>query len=153
MVESHTVFMTILAVGDSGGMEIYMKILIVEDDNVSRKFLFKFLSDYGECDICVDGMEALDTFMMAIKDGEPYDLICLDIMMPKLDGIRTLKAIRQIEKREGIEEDKKCKIIMTTALNDTGTIMQTYNNDCEAFAVKPINTQKFLEAMKRLNLL
>lgn len=130
-----------------------MKILIVEDDNVSRKFLFKFMSKYGECDISVDGMEALDTFLIAIQDGEPYDLVCLDIMMPKLDGIKTLKAIRHIEKKEGIEESKMSKVIMTTALNDVGTIMQTYNNDCEAYAVKPINTQKLIEVMRSLNLI
>lgn len=130
-----------------------MKILIVEDDNVSRDFLFKFLSNYGECDITVDGLEAVDTFFMAIKDGEPYDLVCLDIMMPKLDGIKTLKAIRQIEKKEGIEESKMCKVIMTTALNDVGTIAKTYNNDCEAYAVKPINTKKFIDVMKSLKLI
>lgn len=130
-----------------------MKILIVEDDNVSREFLFKFLSKYGECDISVDGIEALEVFSMAIRDGEPYDLVCLDIMMPKLDGIKTLKAIRQIEKKEGIEESKMCKVIMTTALNDIGTIAKTYNNDCEAYAVKPINTEKFIEVMKSLKLI
>lgn len=130
-----------------------MKILIVEDDNVSRNFLFKFLSNYGECDISVDGIEALDTFSMALRDGEPYDFVCLDIMMPKLDGIKTLKAIRQVEKKEGIEESKMCKVIMTTALNDIGTIAKTYNNDCEAYAVKPINTEKFIEVMKSLKLI
>ena len=129
-----------------------MKILIVEDDHACRKFLFKFLSNYGECDLTVDGMEALDAFMTAIKDNEPYDLVCLDIMMPRLDGIRTLKAIREIEKKECIIESKKCKVIMTTALNDEGTIMETYDNDCEAFAVKPINTEKFLEVMQKLGL-
>ena len=45
-----------------------------------------FLSKYGECDITVDGMEAVDAFMMALEDKEPYDLICLDIMMPVMDG-------------------------------------------------------------------
>ena len=40
-----------------------MKILIAEDDMISRKFLSKLLSQYGECDIVVDGMEALDVMM------------------------------------------------------------------------------------------
>lgn len=130
-----------------------MKILIAEDDLASRKFLFKFLSGFGECDLTVDGLEALDAFLMAIQDGEPYDLVCLDIMMPKLDGLKTLKAIRDIEKNEGIEQSNKCKVIMTTALNDAETIMDTYDNGCEAYAVKPINTEKFLEVMKKLKLL
>ena len=65
-----------------------MRILIAEDDLVSRKFLFKFLSRYGECDLVVDGLEALDAFLISIKDDRHYDLICLDIMMPKVDGIK-----------------------------------------------------------------
>ena len=51
-----------------------MKILLAEDDFVTRKFMVNFLSKYGECDVTVDGMEAVDAFMMALEDGEPYDL-------------------------------------------------------------------------------
>jgi two-component system chemotaxis response regulator CheY len=136
-----------------GKEAVFMRILIAEDDYVSRKFLFKFLSDYGDCDLTVDGMEALDAFMMAIKEKAPYDLVCLDIMMPKLDGVKTLKGIRDIERKEGVKDSKRCKIIMTTALNDVKTINKTYDQDCEAFAVKPINTEKFLEVMRRLGLI
>ena len=56
-----------------------MKILLAEDDFATRKFMTNFLSKYGECDVTVDGMEAVDAFMMALEDGEPYDLVCLDI--------------------------------------------------------------------------
>ena len=59
-----------------------MKILLAEDDFVTRKFMASFLSKYGECDVTVDGMEAVDAFMLALEEGEPYDLVCLDIMMP-----------------------------------------------------------------------
>lgn len=41
-----------------------MRILIAEDDFASRKAILKFLSEYGECDVTVDGMEAIDAFMM-----------------------------------------------------------------------------------------
>jgi len=44
--------------------------------------------------ITIDGIEAVDAFMLALDEGKPYDLVCLDIMMPKLDGTRALKAIR-----------------------------------------------------------
>ncbi len=71
-----------------------MKILLAEDDFASRKFMTNYLEKYGECDITVDGEEAVDAFMMALEDGEPYDLICLDVMMPVLDGYQALKAIR-----------------------------------------------------------
>ena len=130
-----------------------MKILIVEDDLSSRKFLSKFMSEYGECDITVDGMEGLDAYLMALNEGEPYDLICLDIMMPKVDGIKVLKAIRDFEKQRGIMPDKKVKIIMITALADTEHVHKAFELGCEAYAAKPIDTDKLIEVMKNLDVI
>ena len=130
-----------------------MRILIVEDDLASRKFLSKFLSAYGECDITIDGIEALEAFMLSWDDGKPYDLICLDIMMPELDGIKTLKAIRDMENHKGVEESKRAKVIMTTALNDTGSVLNAFETGCEVYAAKPIDTNKLIDVMKKLNLI
>lgn len=130
-----------------------MRILIAEDDFASRKFLYKFLSSYGECDITIDGIEAVDAFMMALDEGKPYDLVCLDIMMPKLDGTKALKAIRDIEKQKGIEGEKRVKIVMTTALNDTTNVYSAFETGCEAYAAKPIDTVKFIDVLKRIGLL
>ena len=74
-----------------------MKILLAEDDFASRKFMDKQLSRYGECDVMVDGEEAVDAFMMALEDGEPYDLARLDVMMPVMDGYHATKAIRRLK--------------------------------------------------------
>lgn len=130
-----------------------MKILIAEDDFASRMFLYKFLSGYGECDLTVDGIEAVEAFLMAHDGGKPYDLICLDIMMPKVDGIKALKAIRDIEKQKGIDEGNLVKVIMTTALNDTESVHNSFDAGCEVYASKPIDTIKFVEVMKKLNLI
>ena len=130
-----------------------MRILIAEDDLVSRKVISKFFSDYGECDITIAGMEALEAFMLAWDEGNPYDLICLDIMMPALDGIKTLKAIRDIESQKGVEESKRAKIIMTTALNDKESVFGAFETGCEAYAAKPLDMKKLIEVMKRLGLI
>ena len=63
-----------------------MKILVVEDDFASRKFMMNYMKKYGECDGTVDGSEAVEAYMMAAEAEEPYDLICLDVMMPVMDG-------------------------------------------------------------------
>lgn len=130
-----------------------MKILIAEDDFASRKFLFKFLSQFGECDLTVDGLEALEAFMLAWNEGQPYDLICLDIMMPNLDGNKVLQLIRELEQQKGIAGDKRAKIIMTTALNETNDIFKAFDSGCEAYAAKPIDTEKFVQVMRNLKLL
>jgi len=130
-----------------------MKILIVEDDLSSRKFLYKFMCNYGECDITVDGMEGLDAYLIALDEGEPYDLVCLDIMMPKVDGVKVLKTIREIERQRNIEGDNIVKIIMTTALNDVELVKSTFDSGCEVYATKPIDIKKLQNVMEKLNFL
>lgn len=130
-----------------------MKILIVEDEFGSRKLLQKFLTPYGMCDMAVDGEEAVEAFAIALDENEPYDLICLDIMLPKKDGQQVLKEIREIEKGKGVFGSKGVKIIMTTALNDPKNIMEAFKSQCEAYIPKPITKQKLFEEMKGLGLL
>ena len=130
-----------------------MKILIAEDDFTSRVFMEKFLSKYGECDVVIDGIQAIDSYMKSIEEGHIYDLICLDIMMPRLDGIKALKAIRDIEKQNGIEIDKKVKIIMTSALNDNNTVSKAYDIGCEGYVWKPIEIDAFIVIMRNIGLI
>ena len=84
-----------------------MRILIAEDDRISRSFLQKFMQSYGEVDMAVDGMEAVDLYMDSIKQNNRYDLLCLDIMMPKVDGLKVLKVIRQLEKNKTLRNALK----------------------------------------------
>ena len=112
-----------------------------------------FLSKYGECDITVDGMEAVDAFLMALEDKEPYDLVCLDIMMPVMDGYQALMGIRNLEKERGIPEDKAVKVIMTTALNEEKNVKMAFELGCTIYSGKPIDQERFEQAMKKLNLI
>lgn len=130
-----------------------MKILIAEDDLASRKFLNKFLSQYGECDLVIDGLEAIDAFMMALKENSLYDLVCLDIMMPKVDGVKVLKSIKDLEIQNGILPEKRAKVIMTTALAQADYVKKAFEYDCDAYASKPIDIEKFKEVMTKLNLI
>jgi two-component system chemotaxis response regulator CheY len=134
-------------------MEETMKILLAEDDFVTRKFMLKFLSKYGECDVTVDGMEAVDAFMMALEDDEPYDLVCLDIMMPVMDGYQALQGIRNLEKEREIPEDKAVKVVMTTALNDEKNVNMAFELGCTVYSGKPIDQDRFEQALKKLGLI
>ena len=122
-----------------------MRILLAEDDFVTRKFMMNFLSSYGECDAAVDGMEAVD--------GEPYDLACLDIMMPVMDGYQVLRSIRDLEADHGIPEEEQVKVIMTTALNDEENVKMAFDLGCSVYSGKPINKEKFDQALKKLGLI
>ncbi len=128
-----------------------MKILIAEDDMVSRKLLFKVLSEFGECDMVVNGIEAIDAVLLSIKEKSCYDLICLDIMMPKADGIQVLKTVRDIEKQNKIK--KGTKIIMVTALAETEVVDEAFEKGADAYATKPIDIDKLFEVMRNLELI
>lgn len=130
-----------------------MRILLAEDDFVTRKFMMNFLSKYGECDVTVDGMEAVDAFNMALEDGEPYDLVCLDIMMPVMDGYQALIGIRNLEKQQNIEPDKAAKVIMATALNEEKNVKMAFDLGCTIYSGKPINQERFEMALKKLGLI
>jgi two-component system chemotaxis response regulator CheY len=127
-----------------------MRILIAEDDMASRKFLLKLLSMYGECDVVIDGLEALDAYLISIKDGSPYDFICLDVMMPKVDGVKVLKAIRDLETQKGILPEKRSKIIIITVLGESNYVQNAFEIGCEAYLTKPVDTQKLIEVMEKL---
>lgn len=130
-----------------------MKSLVVEDDFVSRRILQKVLSKYGPCDITVNGQEALTAFKMAWEENEPYDLVCLDIMMPEMDGFEVLKEIRVFEDERGIFGLEGVKVIMTTALDDPKTIMRAFKEQCEDYLVKPINLDRLDDIIKRHRLI
>lgn len=130
-----------------------MRTLIAEDDFASRKLMMRFLSKYGECDVTVNGAEAIEAFTMALESGENYDLVCLDIMMPMVDGYEALKKIREIEKEKGIPEEKSAKIIMTTALSEGKNVIKAFGLGCTAYAGKPIDQKKLENELRKLNLI
>lgn len=129
-----------------------MRILIAEDDFASRKMMQKYLSQYGDTDVTVDGMEAIDAFLMALEEEDPYDLICLDVMMPVMDGYQALKGIREMEQERGISKDDGAKIIMMTALNDESNVKMAFDLGCTVYAPKPVDFDKLKKLLIKLGL-
>lgn len=130
-----------------------LKILLAEDDFATRKFMSKFLEKYGDVDVTVDGMEAVDAFLMSMEDDEPYDLVCLDVMMPVMDGYQALMGIRNIEKQRNIAQEDMVKVIMTTALNDERNVKKAFELGCTVYSGKPLNVDKFEEVLTKLGLI
>jgi len=130
-----------------------MKILIVEDDLPSRLLLKKMLQPYGECDLVANGQEAVDAIRLARNKREPYRLICLDIMMPEMDGRTALKIIRTEEEDAGLLPSQSVKVIMTTALRDIENVASAYRELCDAYLCKPIEREKLVGLLGELDLL
>jgi two-component system, chemotaxis family, chemotaxis protein CheY len=130
-----------------------MKTLIVEDDFTSRLLLQELLKGYGPADAAVNGQEAVDAARTAMDAGEPYDLICMDIMMPEMDGQQALKEIRGLEQDRGIISSKGAKIAMTTALNDVKYVNAAFRNLCDGYLVKPIEKARLLSELRGMGLI
>lgn len=139
-------------------------ILVVEDDFLSRKTLLSMLAPYGTCDIAVNGKEAIEAFAAALDD-RPYDLVCMDIMMPHVDGFEAVKQIRSAEMLAAIKklkasgekkeyhERKDAVVVMTSALDDPENYINAcYRCGANAYLVKPILKDTLAAAMSRFGL-
>ncbi len=130
-----------------------MKTLVVEDDFTSRLVLQTFLSRYGDCHAAVTGWEAVEAVRSALDHESPYQLICMDIMMPEMDGAEAVKHIRALENERGIAPTRGCKIIMTTAVSDVREVMHCFGELCDGYMVKPIDLERLLTQVQSYGLL
>ena len=102
------------------------RILVVEDDFDIQELLQNFLQETGyEVDIAGDGVEALSIFI----DGK-YDLILLDIMLPKIDGYGVCELIRK---------QSDVPIIMLTALNGEDDQIKGLDLQVDDYITKPFS--------------
>ena len=129
-----------------------MKSLVVEDDFAARRLMQIYLAEYGDCPVAINGIEAVNAVKIAIEKNEPYDLICLDIMMPQMDGIQALSKIREIEKENGIEGLSVAKVIMTTAKSLSKDVFSAFKTGCESYLIKPIRKAELIKEIEKLGL-
>ncbi len=130
-----------------------MKTLIVEDDAISRLLLQEILKRYGTAHAATNGKEAIEAVRSAMDNDEPFDLVCLDIMMPVMDGREALKEIRNLEESRGITSSRGAKIIMTTALDQLKEVSQAFQGLCDAYLVKPIQKAELLANLQEFQLI
>jgi two-component system chemotaxis response regulator CheY len=130
-----------------------VKTLIVEDELTSRVMLRGILKRYGPPQVAMNGKEAVEAVRVALEAGDPYNLICLDIMMPEMNGQEALKRIRQMEEEAGVGSAKRSKVIMTTAHSDRDNVLEAIQSQCDYFLVKPIDARILLQELRRMGLI
>lgn len=128
-----------------------MKTLVVDDDFGCSKLLKQVLSEYGSCDIASNGILAIELFEKAWQNGDPYNLLCLDISMPGLNGHQVLRHIRLWEADN--EVANQAKVLMITGFGDPQTIMLSFKERCEDYLIKPFSITKLIEKICALGLI
>jgi len=132
-----------------------MRSLVVDDDSFGRELLTHFLTEYAESiDTAQDGAEAVRLFNQALQDGQPYRFICLDILMPVMNGQEALKQMRELERDVGVGKQQEAIIIMTTALSSVEEIQKAiWQGDCNNYLVKPISQADLVALLNKYKLI
>jgi len=130
-----------------------MKALIVEDDITSQLLLREQLRSLGPTHVAANGNEAINAVRTALEHNDPYDLICLDILMPEMDGQHALKELRTLEQQRGLQPGHGAKIVMTSVLRDKDHVLQAFREQCDGYLVKPVDKKSLLNCLRELELI
>lgn len=127
-----------------------MRSMIVDDDEMGRMMLATLLDEFGPCDQAANGKEALDLFDRAAAAGTPYDLICLDIVMPVMDGTEALKLLRERDRQQG----RRTRVFMISACSSPQDIEDAFfEGDCDDYVVKPFRRDAVTQMLTRYQLI
>jgi len=118
------------------------RALLVEDDFVSRKLFAGMLRGRFVCDVAGDGLEALEAYNLSVKNGLPYDIIIMDIGMPRVSGSEALMLIREAEAREGIKSGQGVPVLIITA--HKSAFGESFRAGCDAYLTKPVSAESLL---------
>ncbi|MFT5207176.1 MAG: two-component system chemotaxis response regulator CheY [Candidatus Omnitrophota bacterium] len=120
------------------------KVLVVEDEEFGRELILELLTGLAMCDMATNGHEGFVRYMRSLEK-DPYDIILLDISMPKMDGIKLLKLIAEYQRALSIKE--QVPIIVVTAMNDR--VEEAMALGCSDYMLKPLHGAKLIEMMKK----
>jgi two-component system chemotaxis response regulator CheY len=119
-----------------------VKALLVEDDDLTRKMLAMTLEGFGcVTHLAKDGLDGVGVFSKALRDGEPYDIVFCDIMMPRMDGLKAIEIMRELEQKAGIADADEAHIVMVTAVEDKNSVFTAmFKGRAYSYIIKPVKT-------------
>ena len=125
-----------------------LSILVAEDNEINALLMRSLLGRLGHhAVITTNGEEALESWLSAESAGAPYDLVLMDIQMPKLDGIETT---RQIRAREAGQRVRRTPILALTANTLVEDRYACFEAGMDGFLVKPLDREKLADALAGL---
>ncbi len=116
-----------------------MRILIADDELVSRSKLEKIMSTFGYCEAVASGAQAIEAFKKAWEEWTPFDLIALDILMPHMNGMDAVLEIRRLEAVKRVADKHRAKILMVTSEAERDVVLTCVQAGCDEYIIKPFN--------------
>lgn len=120
-------------------------MLLVEDDESHAFLMSQAMSECNVsnmCDIAKDGIDALERMYEAARSGKPYDLVLMDLNMPRLDGREALSRMKSDE-----DLRRTPVVIMTTSSNEND-ITDCYARGAASYIMKPFDLDGLFVAME-----
>lgn len=120
------------------------RVLLVEDNDLNREIAQEVIGSSGVIvDTAVDGLEAVECFSQ--KEEWYYDLIFMDIQMPRMNGLEATEAIRALDRKDA----KEIPIIAMTANAFTDDMIATKKAGMNEHQTKPLDIDVLVDCMKR----
>jgi two-component system response regulator len=122
-------------------------ILLVEDNPDDEKLTLRALKRnniVNPVTVAHDGAEALD--MLVGEKARPFGLILLDLRLPKLHGLKILERLRADDKA------KLTPVVVLTSSKEEADLIKSYSLGANSFIRKPVDFQKFAEAVGQLGM-
>ncbi|MFH2091998.1 MAG: response regulator [Pseudomonadota bacterium] len=129
-----------------------IKILIVDDEKIIRKAMAQVFKRYGDCLFAESGLSALTAVVTAFEEGDPFDLIILDISMEDKSGLDILKEIRILEKKRNIKPSDRSKIIMATGNQKLTMVKACIAAGCDNYIVKPLKPKEIIAVLEKIGI-
>ena len=123
-----------------------MRILVAEDDYASRRLFLAFLAPLGPCEAVENGLDAVEAFEAALEEGNPFEGVCLDLMMSGMDGRQVLVAIRRLERQRGLSP---VPVVLVSALGEEEAFRMVEGEEGVFCLSKPVDQGALLSLFSR----
>jgi two-component system, chemotaxis family, chemotaxis protein CheY len=130
-----------------------MRTLIVEDVHFLALILQRIIEPYSKADFAQNGAVAIDKYTKAFTKGKAYDLICLDLLLPEMDGFEVLRSLRQFEDEFNLPPEARTKVVVISTFNDQNTVNKARAAGCDSYIAKPFRKDRVLKTIEKLGLI
>ena len=115
-------------------------VLIVDDNDVMRALLRAILRSDNQFDVVGEARNGLAAVEM-VRRYQP-EIVCLDVVMPEMDGLEALREIRQIR--------PETRVVIITGTPSAGNVQEAMSLGANGFIIKPFNAAKILDTLAAL---
>lgn len=129
------------------------RLLLVDDNTIHRKLSEKLFGLYGETTIAASGQEAVDIFDRDLKQNNRFDVVILDMLMPGMDGLETLRRLRALETLNGVSRDKRTKILISSHDTDAELQKTAEAEGCDKYYAKKMSKDDVAKMMAEIGIL